>query len=192
MIRAVENSGYGVYVIVETEPFVVQGQKLKLQALYGHLAWFSVSEEQYIAEGQKIGLSDNTGKYTTGEHLHFGIRPLYEAKENIWLTEENGYLGYIDPQPLYKYPHWFEAPVIRRYGQLRTWSKFLEEKKMAFNPWLRGKLKRAPTNAEINGFVYGFWDYESIVDPAMYEILSTRTKPEYLQIIKGRTNALNT
>ena len=135
-------------------------------------------------KGRPIFLG-NTGKYTTGEHLHFGIRPLYEAKEGIWLTEENGYMGYIDPQPLYKYPYWFEAPVIRRYGQPRTWSKFLEEKKMAFNPWLRNKLKHAPTNSEINGFVYGFWDYESVINPAMYATWTTRTKPEYKNLING-------
>jgi hypothetical protein len=50
-------------------------------AIYGHLSGYKVHEGDYVAQGQTIGYSGNTG-HTTGPHLHLGLK-------------ENGH--FIDP-----------------------------------------------------------------------------------------------
>ena len=74
-----------------------------------------------------------------------------------------------------------ELPVDNRYGQQRTWQSYLREKVMAFNPWLRKKIKRLPSNREIKGLCYGFWSYESIFDGKYNDIWLTYTKPEAIK-----------
>jgi hypothetical protein len=43
-------------------------------SLYGHLGAVSVKNGQRVLLGQTIGITDNTGSCTTGEHLHFGFK----------------------------------------------------------------------------------------------------------------------
>jgi murein DD-endopeptidase MepM/ murein hydrolase activator NlpD len=59
------NSVYGRYVILK---HVGTG----FQSMYAHLDKTSVSRDQNMAQGQKIGESGNTGM-STGPHLHFSI-----------------------------------------------------------------------------------------------------------------------
>ena len=54
-----------------------------------HLSRRNVFKGDKVKEGQLIGVSGNTG-FTTGPHLHWGVRPL---QPNI----KNGYRGFIDP-----------------------------------------------------------------------------------------------
>ncbi len=42
------------------------------QTLYAHLSSISVKKGQYVARGNRVGLSGNTG-YSTGPHLHFTV-----------------------------------------------------------------------------------------------------------------------
>lgn len=78
-----EPSGYGNYVFITGASY---------QTVYGHLQRAVVTTGQQVAEGQAIALSDNTG-FSTGAHLHWGVRP-------ITYNQNDGYRGYIDPQPL--------------------------------------------------------------------------------------------
>ena len=55
-----------------------------------------------------------------------------------------------------------ELPVLYRYGQPRTWTSYLREKSIAFNPWLIKKLGRLANNLEINALAYGFWPFEAL------------------------------
>lgn len=52
--------------------------------IYGHMSRILVKEGQKVAEGQKLGLSGNTG-FSTGPHLHFSLK-------------EDGH--FVDPTPL--------------------------------------------------------------------------------------------
>ena len=65
-----------------------------------------------------------------------------------------------------------KLPVELRYGQPRNYSM---EKVTAFNPWLIRKIKRLPSNIEINALWYGKWDFEAVFkgrvqDQWLYEI----------------------
>ena len=60
-----DRCGYGFYVVIRHEN--------KLETLYGHLSRFLVKENQYVKEGEAIGLAGNTGR-STGPHLHFEFR----------------------------------------------------------------------------------------------------------------------
>lgn len=72
-------TGYGNYVKLEND---VEGSVL------GHMQSFSVRIGDQVAEGQQIGISDNTGN-STGPHLHWGY---YRLPRN----RDNGFNGYID------------------------------------------------------------------------------------------------
>lgn len=57
--------------------------------VFGHLNDILVIVGQEVKQGQLIGYCDNTGLYTTGSHLHWGLRPLdYDP--------QNGFGGYVD------------------------------------------------------------------------------------------------
>jgi len=44
------------------------------ESFYCHLQSYSVSRGQRVNAGQQIARSDNTGQWTTGPHLHFGLK----------------------------------------------------------------------------------------------------------------------
>ncbi len=44
------------------------------ESFYCHLKSYSVKKGQKVSAGQEIARSDNTGQWTTGAHLHFGLK----------------------------------------------------------------------------------------------------------------------
>lgn len=44
------------------------------ESFYCHLKNYSVRKGQRVSAGQEIARSDNTGQWTTGAHLHFGLK----------------------------------------------------------------------------------------------------------------------
>lgn len=79
------NGEYGLNIILEHK----WGS-----SLYAHLSKIKVKLNKKVKRGQILGLSGSSG-FTTGPHLHFGIKP---KDPNL----ENGYLGFIDPEPYLK------------------------------------------------------------------------------------------
>lgn len=79
-------SGYGVTIYLDS----TTGNGWR----YGHLSYDrppQAATDPRVTAGQLIGYSNNTG-YSTGPHLHAGLRP-----PNT--DYDNGYSGYIDPLP---------------------------------------------------------------------------------------------
>ena len=188
--------GYGINVRIETGVFTVEGIPVKLEAVYAHLKSVAVKVGTWVKEGDLVAYVDNTGIGSTGTHLHFGIKPLYELSESTFAWDsKNGYAGWIDPYPLFKgkisdkcYEVWKKTskqilpeyepellPVDKRYGQSRN---YLKEKMFAFNPWIHKRIGRLPNNREISAGVYGFYSFEEIFQGKIGEIWLKLTKPE--------------
>ena len=70
--------GYGKYIVIK--------HNHGFQSLYGHLSTIEVNRNQYVAQGQRIGLMGNSGR-STGSHLHFSL-----YKNNIPVNPLGGYL----------------------------------------------------------------------------------------------------
>lgn len=72
--------GYGIW-ITHSEGW---------QTVYFHLQDVLVKIGDKVKAGDLIGHADNTGQYTTGSHLHFGLYPAN-------MDKKNGYGGAISP-----------------------------------------------------------------------------------------------
>lgn len=87
VFRGFEANGYGNYIFITGEGY---------ETAYGHLNRIDVAMGITVSAGQQIGLSGNTG-FSSGPHLHYGVRP-------IAYNRNNGFGGYVDPQPLFGTP----------------------------------------------------------------------------------------
>ena len=138
---------------------------------YYHLDRFNVRLGDKVSAGQIIGYCDNTGKYTTGDHLHFELR-VNDKKINpagYFFWTYNG----IDIKP----KDWSKSRSYHRYYR-QAKRNIANEIKTAI--YMAKSLKKLPTSEEINMAIWGGWDIEAIKNPAMYEITSQITKDEYL------------
>lgn len=92
--------GYGLHVRITND---------KYQVVYGHLSEEFVSSAKSVEKGDLLGYTGNTG-FSTGPHLHFGVR---ERNNNQIVNYNNGYFGYFDPLE----PSFFEyinEPIMKR------------------------------------------------------------------------------
>ena len=158
-----------------------------IKTLYYHLLRVNdkIQRNVAVAEGDIIGYANNTGIYTTGDHLHFGLK--FTDPDGNTLNRDNGYFGAVDPAPYFEAKHgkhWEEPAAYHRYGRRQEW---LAEFNMRFkNVWLHrqlirmGLLRRVYDTKFINALVYGGWDFEAAINPAMYELWAHLKKSEYL------------
>lgn len=61
-----------------------------LETLYGHLSKINVKPGQEVEAGEIIGLGGNTGR-STGPHLHFECRFLYQTFDPEWILDFSSY-----------------------------------------------------------------------------------------------------
>ncbi len=93
-------SGYGKYIRIKSDTFNIDGVDHYFMAIEGHLNDIFVKKGDVVKHGDFIGLTGNTGKYTTGAHLHEGFR-LYKKINNEWVADmDNGYMGYVNHRSL--------------------------------------------------------------------------------------------
>ncbi|MDD2530415.1 MAG: peptidoglycan DD-metalloendopeptidase family protein, partial [Bacteroidales bacterium] len=72
------NGGYGKMILIR--------HYNNLETLYGHLDKILVKVGQEVKAGDMIGYSGNTG-YSTGPHLHFECRCLYQTFDPEWILD---------------------------------------------------------------------------------------------------------
>lgn len=98
-----DDAGYGTHIWSHSDEMEIDGITFKLELVYGHLSKFAdIKVGTKVEAGDIIAYSGNSG-YSTGPHLHFGVRPLYKQENGSYVSDaNNGYRGYIDPAPLIK------------------------------------------------------------------------------------------
>lgn len=92
-----------------TELITYDGNAIRLrgkeyESVFYHLKSFNCSLNQEVKEGDFIGLTDNTGLYTTAPHLHWGVRPINWDKNDPY----RGYMdfrGFIEDLEVHKLPY---------------------------------------------------------------------------------------
>lgn len=158
-----------------------KGNRWRLNIVYGHLQ--KVVKTGFVKAGEQIGECDNTG-YSTGPHLHFGIRKEYFSPGGAGPyidNYNNGFFGYIDPAKYFP-KGVFDLPVDRRYGHDYWTSGVPSDLKFyTTNWWFWLTFKRLMTSRERNAFQFGFWDLRTVLDPAMFIIWSNYSKPEAIK-----------
>lgn len=114
--KTIQSDSKGRFVTTLSEPVLVNGKEAKVECCYFHLkeakvsvtdplgfTYFWSKNSKMVKAGTLIGISDNTGKYTTGAHLHFHTR-IYWKQSNGYYTPDydSGYDGCIDPMPFFR------------------------------------------------------------------------------------------
>jgi murein DD-endopeptidase MepM/ murein hydrolase activator NlpD len=147
----------------------------RLEIINAHLS--DVIKIGNVKQGEVIAKTGNSG-FSTGPHLHFGVRPQILQNGKWTYDSANGYAGCINPQPMFD-KETFYTPAAKRYGQPRDLKR-----EVAFVPsylWFIRHFGPPKSNEDYNALVYGYWDARSIIDPAMYSIWSEMTKPQALK-----------
>lgn len=94
-----KDKGYGNVIYAETKEIKIDDVIFKLELVFAHLKEFSIPVNEWVTAGTTVALGDSTG-FSTGPHLHFGVRPHYKTIWGFKTDSHNGYKGYIDPEPL--------------------------------------------------------------------------------------------
>lgn len=93
----------GVYQKILSDEVEIDGKKCKVETVYFHLdrvrryVGDGIDKENYVRAGSIIGYSDNTGVYTTGAHLHWGMKILWKQSNGTYKETNDAYKGYVDP-----------------------------------------------------------------------------------------------
>lgn len=97
-----DKQGHGVVVVtVNKHPYK------KTEAYFKTIFWhlidnIPVTGGQFVKKGEIIGYANSTG-LSTGDHLHFSLKPMYTSNpfEGSNIEAGNGLGGAIDPTPYY-------------------------------------------------------------------------------------------
>jgi len=143
-----KKQGYGVVAITDT-PFEYKDGT----AFYKTIYWHFINDMSALAKlpsvvnengvtgykvkaGDLLGYADSTG-LSTGDHLHFGLKPMFgkDPYEGLNIEQSNGYYGAIDPNPYFNGKYAADANIPNYmftkslfYGQSGTEVKELQIK----------------------------------------------------------------
>jgi len=117
--------------------------------------------------GQPLGISDNTGKYTTGDHLHWGLKRC--DKYGNTLNYNNGYKGAIDPTP-YLAKGFYDLPVDERYGE----ATYIPAETL-----MRIKYPKFNTR-QIFAMMYGAWKVSEVANPSLLPVYAFLKREQFV------------
>jgi murein DD-endopeptidase MepM/ murein hydrolase activator NlpD len=142
------------------------------RTFYYHLKEAEVKIGDVVEAGDLIGYCNNTGKYTTADHLHFELRVDGDK------INPAGYFNQAYDGAEIGAKDWDKSRCYHRYYRGRPKGGLVNETKILA---ILGSKKIWPTAEKINALVYGGWDLPTVVNPAMYEIWSQLKKDEYFE-----------
>lgn len=112
VIEAGQDWQGGRVIRIRTAEVECNGKKWRLEFIYYHLDSWLVLAGEMVWRGQPIGFTDNTGRYSTAPHLHFGME-VHWFEDGIWKKDtNNGYWGCVDSAPFFNYV----PPMNNPYG----------------------------------------------------------------------------
>jgi hypothetical protein len=165
-----------------------------IRTTYYHLELSMVKVGQEVKKGQQIATADNTGRYTTGDHLHFGAKLTFNGRV---MDYDNGFRGAVNPA-LYFPKNWDKSNAYHRYGQKQNywaevWLKFapatIRNQWADSGRWIQKKLRNLGlpmlSTEQANAIIYGSWDFETVINPAMRMDWAFLTKAEFLSGIRA-------
>ena len=129
-----ESMGLTVY-LVSNEEFEFSGQVSYAKTVYIHMSAYNVKEGDKIRVGDFLGWSGNTG-LSGGPHLHYGLTPC--DKDGKKLYPDNGFGGYVDPQPYMS--EQFALDALNGYERIKQYLALFSEE---VANWLRGNYERS-------------------------------------------------
>lgn len=98
-----DNTREGEYICLDSPRFIIDEVDYFIRILYYHLDSSMVPAFTKVKAGQPVCKTDNTGAYTTGPHLHFGVT-VFKNVQGAFIKQfiDNGYRGAVDPLPFFK------------------------------------------------------------------------------------------
>jgi len=180
------DGGIGVEIISDH----IENNEFRYKVIYYHLQKVdaNINTGDRVKAGQVIGITDNTGLMTTGNHLHFGLKRVKVASPHETLDYNNGFKGAIDPVPFME-DNWDKLPVDLRYGREKNW--YAEWSLRFKNMWVHRQLinvyHRSPLSLrseEVNALIYGGWGFDEVLNPALRPIWALLKKDEWLKTKK--------
>lgn len=128
--------GYGYCVVVR--------HPNGLETLYGHLSKISVQPNQQVAAGDIVGLGGSTGN-STGPHLHFECRFLYQTFDPEWILDFSSFSLRTRRLHLDKTYFGIKQPRKGFADDFKADDSIIKEQK-------KGKKKYAPSTYNIKDF----------------------------------------
>jgi len=88
-------NGYGKYIFFETETKTINGETVKMQFVLAHAKKIIAKRYKWYGAGDIAGIMGSTGM-SSGQHTHFGGRPLIRQKNGSFKWLFPRHRGYID------------------------------------------------------------------------------------------------
>jgi len=107
--REIQSDTKGRYITILTDVIQIDGKLCKAKIVLFHLAYIKkrIKVGKRVKRGELVGYGGNTGLYTTGPHLHFGLKIYWKGEGNTFGKGE-----YIDPMRFFTS---CKSPMVGRH-----------------------------------------------------------------------------